>query len=105
MKENFSKILEWVKKDEGPYSNHPEDNGGPTRYGITIHTLRRWRKDKSLSAEDVKNLSEEEVHQIYKKWYWDAVRADDLPSGLDYFMFDCGLLSGVGTAIKWLQRS
>lgn len=105
MQENFHQVKIFVQKDEGPYSNHPADSGGPTRYGITIHDLRRWRKDKTLDAADVKAMPEDEVYAIYKKWYWDAVSADVLPSGLDYFMFDSGLLSGTQTAIKWLQRA
>ena len=41
---------------------------------------------------------------IYKKQYWDAVKADDLPSGLDNAVFDYAVNSGPGRAAKDLQR-
>ena len=104
MKENFDRIIPWVHQDEGEFSNDPHDTGGPTRLGITIHDYRKWTGNKNATALDVKNMSEAMVRDIYKEWYWDAVNGDELPSGVDYFMFDSGLLSGTVTASRWLQR-
>jgi lysozyme family protein len=42
--------------------------------------------------------------EIYKKKYWTGGRCDDLPSGVDYVMFDGSVNSGVASA-KWLQRA
>jgi lysozyme family protein len=103
--ETFEKMISWVHKDEGEYSNDPGDPGGPTRLGITIHDYRKWFKDPAATAADVKAMSEADVKAIYRAWYWDPIRGDDLPAGVDYFLFDSGLLSGVGTASKWLQRA
>lgn len=105
MIDNFEKMIKWVHQDEGEYSDDKGDPGGPTRLGITIHDYRRWFKDPLASAEDVKKLTEDQVRAIYKAWYWDELSCDLLPSGVDYFMFDSGLLSGTRTAAKWLQRS
>lgn len=104
MKENFFKTLAFVKIDEGAYSNHPNDPGGPTRLGITIHDYRRWT-GRHVDANDVRRMPESVVGEIYKKWYWDTCKCDLLPSGVDYFVFDSGILSGTGTAAKWLQRA
>jgi lysozyme family protein len=82
-------------KDEGGYSNDPDDAGGPTKYGITIADVRKYIK-KDATAEDVKALTEDEAKVIYKQRYWDALNCDNLPSGVDYTCFDYGVNSGIG---------
>jgi lysozyme family protein len=42
---------------------------------------------------------------MYKKKYWDAVKADELPTGLDYLMFDFAINAGPGRAIKTMQKA
>jgi lysozyme family protein len=48
-------------------------------------------------------LTPELVAPLYKRKYWDAVRADDLVSGVDYAVFDVAVNSGAGRAVKFLQ--
>jgi lysozyme family protein len=50
-------------------------------------------------------LTPEVVAPLYKRKYWDAVRADDLVDGVDYCVFDVAVNSGPGRAIKFLQSS
>ncbi len=100
--ENFAECLVRVLKHEGGYSNHPNDPGGPTMYGITINDVRKYVKPDA-SAADVKNLSLDIAKKIYKEKYWDAVSGDDLPSGIDYAVFDFGVNSGVSRSAKYLQ--
>lgn len=104
MKENFERTLGWVKIDEGGYTNDPHDNGGPTNFGITQEDLSSWVGHK-ISALAVRNMSFDVAKKIYRKKYWDECSCDHLPPGIDYFTFDSGILSGTGTAIKWLQRA
>jgi lysozyme family protein len=99
---NFPRSLELVLKHEGGFSNHPKDPGHATNMGITRATLASWRQ-RSVSVDDVKRLTKAEAAQIYRARYWDAVKGDSLPSGLDYAMFDYGVNSGPGRAIKHLQ--
>ena len=68
---------------EGGYTNHPSDPGGPTNFGITIHDYRRYLKPGAAAA-DVRAMKIDEAKAIYRSKYWDAVRCDDLPAGLDY---------------------
>lgn len=105
MKDNFKKIVPFVHLDEGEYSNDPGDDGGPTRLGITYIDYAKWLKvdPGEVTPDMVRDMPEEVAGEIYKAWYWDRVRADELPSGIDYFVFDCALHSGVGKAIYWLQ--
>lgn len=102
-KKNFQKALENVLRHEGGYTNHPADPGGPTNFGITIYDYRLYIK-KTGTAADVKAMSIEQAKQIYKDKYWDVLRCDDLPSGLDYTLFDLGVNSGIGRAAEFIRR-
>jgi lysozyme family protein len=103
MKENFNKIIDEVLRSEGGYVDHPKDPGGATNMGITFATLQRWR-GHPITKNDVKNLTREEVIRIYKAFYWNVVRADELPAGLDYAVFDFAVNSGPDRAVRYLQK-
>ena len=64
---NFKKALKFVLKWEGGYVNNPHDKGGATNKGITQNTYNTWLKSLSLAPRDVKNITQEEVEQIYYK--------------------------------------
>src|SRR5690348_8320903 len=88
---------------EGGYTNHPDDPGGPTNFGITIADYRRYAKPDA-TADDVRAMSVDEAKAIYRSRYWDAQRCDDLPAGVDYAVFDYGVNSGIGRSGKVLRR-
>lgn len=50
------------------------------------------------------DLPRETAKAIYRKKYWDAIRADELPDALRFHVFDAAVNSGVTQAVKWLQR-
>ena len=91
-------------KSEGGFVNHPSDPGGMTNLGVTKATWENWVGRASDEAE-MRSLTPEKVEPLYKKKYWDAVRADDLPVGLDYLVFDFGVNAGPGRAIKVMQSA
>lgn len=92
----------------------PGDNGGPTRWGITLGRLASVRGVKtpkrgtaafeSLKA-DLYALSEDQIREIYRRDYWEAVRADELPPGLSLAVADFALNSGPARAVKALQKA
>jgi lysozyme family protein len=88
---------------EGGYTDHPDDPGGATNFGITIADYRRYAKADATAA-DVRAMSVDEAKAIYRKRYWDAQRCDDLPAGVDYAVFDYGVNSGIGRSGKVLRR-
>src|SRR5690348_10006772 len=102
MRENFPAALSLVLKSEGGYTNHPDDPGGPTNWGITIADARMYWK-KAATADDVRAMPIEVAKSIYKSKYWDRMDCDGLPAGLDYCTFDYGVNSGVQRAIRVLQ--
>jgi lysozyme family protein len=101
--DNYEEALKRLLAHEGGYSNHPSDPGGPTRFGITIHDYRKYVKPDA-SAADVRAMPLAHAKAIYRDRYWDAMRCDALPAGLDYAVFDYGVNSGVSRAVKVLRR-
>lgn len=93
---NFPKCLEVILKSEGGYVNDPHDAGGETNMGIS---------KRAFPDIDIKNLDVELASAIYKKYYWNQVKADQLPSGLDLVVFDSAVNSGPAQSVKWLQRA
>lgn len=103
MKENFDQCFALVLKEEGGYVNHPKDPGGRTNLGITQKTWEMW-SGKSATEQDMRALTPSDVEPIYKQEYWDKVKGDELPEGVDYAVFDMAVNSGVNRAIKTLQK-
>ena len=96
--ENWIKSLEAILHHEGGYVNHPKDPGGETNLGVTKRVYEDFGGTK-----DMKDLTREDVEPIYKKNYWDRVKGDHLPAGLDLCVFDFGVNAGTGRAAKYLQ--
>jgi len=104
MNSNFEKCLEMLLVHEGGFVNHPSDPGGMTNLGVTKQTWQEW-VGHDVSEKEMRSLTPTMVAPLYKRKYWDACRADELISGLDYCVFDVSVNSGVGRAIKLLQSS
>lgn len=102
MKSNYNDCLNRLLKDEGGYTNDPNDSGGPTNFGITLTDYRKYIKSSGTAA-DVKGMSVNDAKRIYKSKYWDALGCDALSSGVDYTVFDYGVNSGLGRPRKALQ--
>lgn len=101
---NFSLYFPQLLKYEGGFVNDPADRGGATNMGITQETLKSYR-GKSVSVEDVKNLTKTEAEAIYKKNYWDKIKGDDITSqSVAELLFDYAVHSGVSKAAKSIQQ-
>lgn len=104
----FDQAFERVIAHEGGYSNHPGDPGNwtggkvgagkllGTRYGIAAN---------SYPDEDIPNLTLERAKEIYRRDYWERVRADQLPAAVRFDVFDLCVNSGVSRAARLLQRA
>ena len=92
---------------EGGYVNDPDDPGGATKHGVTIHTMRRLgldlNGDGAVTAADVRRLSEAEAVDIFVAHYFTKPRISDLPEPLQATVFDMQVNAG-NNAIKILQR-
>jgi lysozyme family protein len=103
MKENFNKCLTMLLHHEGGFVNHPKDPGGMTNLGVTKAVYDKW-VGREATEQEMRDLTPEDVAPIYKKNYWDRVKGDDLPSGVDWACFDWAVNSGSGRPAKALQR-
>lgn len=104
MKQNFEKILQLVLVHEGGYANNKNDPGGATMKGITHRTYDAWRTSRGMPTRDVREITDREIAAIYRSQYWDVIKGDALPSGVDYAVFDFAVNSGPGRAAKFVQR-
>ena len=104
MKDNFDKSLALVLIHEGGFADHPRDPGGATMKGVTLATFRRFfGADKTVT--DLKNITQAQLALVYRTGYWDKCSADQLPSGVDYAVFDAAVNSGPVRAARFLQAA
>lgn len=96
MKASFPAVLNEVLAHEGGYVNHPKDPGGETNFGIS---------KRSYPNLDIRNLTKADAAEIYRSDYWDRVRGDDLPAGVDLVAMDGAVNSGVSRGAKWIQKA
>lgn len=99
------KAMQLVLAYEGGFVDHPKDPGGPTNKGVTQRVYDAYRTNKGLETRSVREITDAELTDIYDKQYWDAVKADQLPAGIDFAVFDYAVNSGAARAIKDLQRA
>lgn len=102
MIDNFDVCFDLMLAHEGGYVDHPKDPGGRTNLGVTQRVWEEWL-GRPVSEKEMRALTPTMVKPLYKRKYWDAVRADDLVAGVDYCVFDVAVNSGPGRAIKLLQ--
>lgn len=100
-------IAQEIVGREGGYVNDPDDPGGATRYGVTVHTMRRLgldlTRDGQVDGADVRMLSREQAVDIFIVHYFQAPRVDLLPNALQPSVFDMYVNAG-GNAVRILQR-
>ena len=104
MKRKFKKALKHVLVHEGGWADHPRDPGGATMKGVSLTTYRR-HFDEDRSKDNLWNITDEELEQIYRSGYWGKCRCDELPTGVDYTVFDAAVNSGLGRSARWLQAA
>lgn len=104
MKANFDSSLTQVLKHEGGWADHPKDPGGATMKGVTLKTYSDWL-GRLASKDELRNIPDDHLSAIYKTRFWDAVKGDDLPAGVDFAVFDMAVNSGPGRAVRMLQAA
>jgi len=104
MKSNWDAALAAVLHHEGGFVNHKDDPGGMTNLGCTKTTWEKWC-GHPVDEADMRALTPADVAPLYKDKYWDKVKADELPAGVDYVVFDTAINSGPGRAAKLLQEA
>ena len=92
---------------EGGYVNDPDDPGGATNFGVTIHTMRRLGLDLDgdgdIDPADVRALSRGQAVDIFVRHYFHVPRIALLPEPLHATVFDMYVNAG-SNAVRILQR-
>jgi len=101
---SFETCLTETLKWEGAWSNHPQDTGGATMRGVIQRVYDAWRERNGLARQTVRKITDAELNAIYRENYWQLVRGDELPVGLDLCVFDYGVNSGPFRSVSHLQE-
>jgi len=92
---------------EGGFVNDPDDPGGATNFGVTIHTMRQLGldldRDGDIDVADVRRMSRERAVDIFIEHYFRRPRIAELPDTLHASVFDMQVNAGAN-AVKILQR-
>lgn len=102
---NFERSLEFVLDAEGGFSDDKHDRGGKTNKGILQREYDEYRDDRQENRRSVKEISDEEVEDIYYNEYWVRGKCFKMPWPLCAVHFDGCVNTGVGQAGKFLQRA
>jgi lysozyme family protein len=105
--QSVKEIAQDIVIREGGFVNDPDDPGGATNFGVTIHTMRRLGldldRDGDVDVADVRKLTRKQAIDIFIKHYFVAPMIAQLPEPLHATVFDMYVNAG-GNAIKILQR-
>jgi lysozyme family protein len=101
---NWEQAFKQMLASEGGYVNHPSDPGGMTNLGVTKRVWEEWVGRES-NEKEMRSLTPEMVEPLYKRKFWDACKCDELPTGVDYLVFDFAVNAGPGRSAKILQTA
>jgi uncharacterized protein (TIGR02594 family) len=101
--QRFNACVALVLQDEGGNDNDPRDPGGRTSRGITQTDWNAWLQTHPSLPADVFQAPQDQIVAIYHDNYWAKLSCDSLPAGVDYVVFDYGVLSGIGQSARILQ--
>ena len=95
MNQNFQAAFTQVLKSEGGFVFNKNDPGGMTNLGCTKAVWEEF-VGHTVDEKAMRALTPDDVAPLYKRKYWDKVSGDDLPSAIDYIVFDTAINSGPG---------
>lgn len=116
----FHAAVNFTSNAEGGYSDHPDDKGGETVFGIARNYNPQWsgwaiidelgQKYGKHSQEFISQVENnqklyESALKLYYSRYWLTVRADELPPEVGIFLYDSAVNHGPKRAIKFLQKA
>ncbi len=103
--ENYPRYLANTLREEGGWSNHPSDPGGPTMRGVIQARYNEYRRKWGKPLQSVRHITEDELQIIYRDGYWNKVEGDRWPKGPDQIMFDIGVNSGPARGLSILGQA
>ena len=105
--DKIQEIAREIIAREGGFVNDPDDPGGATNFGVTVHTMRRLgldlNGDGQIDAADVRRLTRDDARRIFVQHYYERPGIHRLPEVLRASVFDMYVNAG-SNAVKILQR-
>ncbi len=105
--QSVQQIANQIVAREGGYVDDPDDPGGATKFGVTIHTMRRLGldldQDGDIDQSDVRRLTRAHAVDIFVRHYFETPRIAELPEPIQASVFDMYVNSGAN-AVRILQR-
>lgn len=101
--QDLDQALGYLLEEEGGWSDHPNDRGGKTMWGVTQATYNAYRKKTGKPSQSVKLITKEECRELYRSEYWNAAGCDKLPWPISYITFDAAVNSGASRSLRWTQ--
>lgn len=105
--QSIERIAQEIVAREGGYVDDPDDPGGATNFGVTIHTMRRLgmdlTRDGVVDARDVRALTRDQAVALFISHYYQRPGIARLPQNLQASVFDMYVNAGAN-AVKILQR-
>ena len=111
---SFEHAQEFVAKWEGGYSDHPNDPGGPTNFGICLKFLKEQGTeigdldgDGEITVHDIRKMTKAQAAYIMKNAFWDkyiSILDYDHPR-MAMVCYDTAVNMGPGYAKKLLQEA
>jgi lysozyme family protein len=107
----FMNALQFTLSWEGTkFTKDPSDPGGDTSHGVSYRFLKNlplrdsdFNHDGRFTWQDVAAIDQETAARIYRRFFWESLRGDNLPGNLAMVMFDTAVNCGRSRAVKWLQ--
>lgn len=114
----FRIAQEFVAKWEGGLTDHPDDPGGITRYGVSLRFLGDLAKKKEdadalermgvffpIGPDSIRKLTPDQAATIFRWVFWDRPRLHELPPLTAIVAYDANVNTGTGQSTKFLQRA
>ncbi len=100
-------IADEIVAREGGFVDDPDDPGGVTKFGVTIHTMQRLGldldRDGAVTHRDVKVLTRAQAIDIFVDHYFERPRLELLPLAVQASVFDMYVNAG-SQAVRILQN-
>jgi lysozyme family protein len=105
--QSVREIAEEIVAREGGFVNDPDDPGGATNFGVTIHTMRRLGLDLTgdgvVGVADVRALTRAQAVEIFLTHFYERPRIGEMPEAIRASLFDMYVNAG-SNAVRILQR-
>ena len=117
MADNFTIAHKFTAKWEGGESDHPDDGGGLTKYGVSLKflgglsgtqsnrdVLERMGIRLPITRQVIYDLTRDQAASLFRWQFWDKLRLSLIPLRPAVVLYDAAVNSGPAQSVKLAQR-